>query len=190
MNDLELVAAAKGGDQGAFLELHQRHIAGVKAIAWSILETDDVDDVCQEIFLKAFNRIGGFKGNSQFETWLTSIAQRECLRVMKDRMRPTKGSYFLVPLVDLAENGDDKQKILPIPQAKEQFVDAEKRADLIRILSSVDSILPPKSRLAVKAALGGATMQQIAKMLGVPLKTAESRFTRLLRRIEKIVSPN
>jgi RNA polymerase sigma-70 factor (ECF subfamily) len=100
VNDFELVAAAKSGDPSAFLDLHRRHVSGVQAIAWSILRDDDVDDVCQEIFLKAFVHIGSFKSNSHFRTWLTSIARRECLRVRKDSMRPTKGSHFLVPWVD------------------------------------------------------------------------------------------
>lgn len=189
MNDLELVAAAKTGDQSAFLELHRRHIAVVQAVAGSILRTADVDDVCSEIFLKAFVSIAGFKGDSQFETWLISIAKRESLRVKKDRMRPTKGSFCLDPLVGLDEYGEE-QEIHHDPGWKERFVDAERRMDLSKIISSLDSVLPPKSLMAVKAALGGATMQQMAKILGVPLKTAESRFTRLLRRIEKIVSPS
>jgi RNA polymerase sigma factor (sigma-70 family) len=190
VNDFELVAAAKTGDQAAFAELHRRHIDAVQAVCQKILGVDDVDDVCQEIFQKAFTRIDSFerKAEAEFKTWLISIVRRECFRIKKDRMRPTKGSFYLDPLVGLDEYGEE-QEVQHDPGWKAGFDDAEKRMDLSKIIPSLDSILPPKSQRVVKAALGGATMQQIATILGVPLKTAESRFTRLLRRIEKNVSP-
>lgn len=189
MSDLELVTLAKGGDQSAFLELHQRHAAGVKAIARNILRTDDVDDVCQEIFVKAFTRIGSFEGNSQFKTWLTSIAKRECIRIQKDSLRPTKGSAYLDPLADVDEFGEE-QEARYVPEWRKQFTDADKRVDLPKILSSLDPILPPKSRRVVQAiATRGATIKDIAEESGEPLKTAESRFSRILRLIEKNISP-
>jgi RNA polymerase sigma-70 factor (ECF subfamily) len=189
VNDLELVAAAKQGGQAAFAELHRRYIDYVHAVARKILGTYDVDDVCQEIFLKAFTRIASFKGDGDFKTWLTSIAKRECFRIKKDSARPTKGCSNLDPYFDVDEYGKE-QEIRHLPEWKEQFVEAEKRVDLPKILSSLDPILPPKSRRVVKAVTTrGATMQGVAEELGVPLKTAESRFSRILRTIEKNILP-
>jgi RNA polymerase sigma-70 factor, ECF subfamily len=190
VNDLELVAAAKQGDEVAFAELHRRHIDDVKAVAQKILGKlfDHVDDVCQEIFLKAFTRIASFKGEAEFGTWLTSIAKRECVRIKNDSLRPTKGSSYLDPYFDIDEDGEEHE-IHYDPEWKEPFIDAEKRVDLPKILSSLDPILPPKSQRVMKAAAGSATMQEIAKRLGVPPKTAESRFARTLRLIEKNILP-
>jgi RNA polymerase sigma factor (sigma-70 family) len=188
VNDIELVAAVKQRDQAAFAELHRRHIDAVQRVCQKILGVDDVDDVCQETFQKAFTRIASFEGKAEFKTWLISIAKRECFRIKTDSMRPTRGSSYLDPYFDVDEYGQE-QEIHNDPGWEERFLDAEKRMDLSKVISSLDSILPPKSQRVVKAALGGATMQQIAAILGVPLKTAESRFTRLLRRIEKNVLP-
>jgi RNA polymerase sigma-70 factor, ECF subfamily len=187
-NDLELVAAAKQEDQSAFVELHRRHIDGVQATCRKILNVDDVKDVCQEIFLKAFRGIDSFKGDAEFKTWLTAIAKRECIRIKTDSERPTKGSCYLDPYFDIDEDGKE-QEILHDPEWKEQFDDAERRVDLPKIVWSLEPVLPPKSRRVVKAVIGGATIQDVAKMLGVPLKTAESRFARLLQTIEKNILP-
>lgn len=188
MNDLELVAAAKHGDEVASAELHRRHIDGVERVARKILRVDDVDDVCQEIFLKAFGGIESFKGEAEFKTWLTSIAKRECFRIKTDRMRPTKGSSYLVSYFDIDENGEEHD-IRHDPEWEEPFVEAERRVDLPKMLSSLDPILPPKTQRLVNTVVSGAAMQEIAETLGVPLKTLETRFTRVLRRIEKNILP-
>jgi RNA polymerase sigma-70 factor (ECF subfamily) len=185
VNDLELVAAAKQGDQAAFAELHRRHIDYVQKLARKSPHLENVDDVCQDIFQKAFRGIDGFKGDAEFKTWLTSIAKREFIRIRTDSVRPTKGSFYLDPYFEVDEDGRE-QEIHHDREWEKPFIEAEKRVDLGKILSSsLDLILPPKSRRVVKAVAGGATMQEAAEQLGVPLKTAETQFARALRRIEK-----
>ena len=83
MNDLELVAAAKQGDQVAFTELYRRHIDGVRAVCGEIVLVDELDDVCQETFSRAFTGVKSFRGDAQFGTWLISIARNECLSSIK-----------------------------------------------------------------------------------------------------------
>lgn len=188
MSDIELVAAAKLGDQAAFTELHRRHIEDAQRLARKILHVEDVDDVCQDIFQKAFTRIDSFKGEAEFKTWLTSIAQRECIRINTDRMRPTRGSSYLDPYFDIDEEGKE-QEIHHDPDWEEPFIEAERRVDLPKMLSSLDPILPPKTQRLVNTVVSGAAMQEAADELGVPLKTVETRFGRALRRIEKNILP-
>jgi RNA polymerase sigma-70 factor (ECF subfamily) len=188
VNDLELVAAAKQGDQIAFTELYHRHIDDVRTVCGEIIPLDDIDDVCQETFSKAFKGVKNFRGDAQFGTWLISIARNECFRVKKNRMRPTKGSFYLVPLVDVDEYGEERE-VNHVPECKKQFEDVEVRVDLAKRLSSLDQILPPRSRRVVRDVIGGATVSDIARTQGVPLKTVESRFARILRKIEKNILP-
>jgi RNA polymerase sigma-70 factor (ECF subfamily) len=90
-SDEELVAqyrAAAGSPRGAQLldQLFQRNHARVAA--WCLRMTGDVDgaaDLAQEVFLKAFQRIDSFRGDSRFTTWLYAIARNHCSDELRSR---------------------------------------------------------------------------------------------------------
>jgi RNA polymerase sigma-70 factor, ECF subfamily len=189
MTDDELVAAAKGGTKTAFAELHRRYIEYLRSLAREKVEAADLDDVCQDIFSLAFTRLDTFKGDSEFKTWLTAIANRECFRIIQNRTRVTKGSAYLDRSVDVDKLGDELE-LRRTPEWEQQFIDVEKRLDLPKMISTVDPILPPKSRRLVKAVTAqGAELNDVAKLEGEPLKTVESRLSRILQKLEKQISP-
>jgi RNA polymerase sigma-70 factor, ECF subfamily len=90
MDEAQLIAAARTGDQGAFAALYQQHHQYVRAIGRSILRADDLDDLCQETFLCAFTRLESFEGSSQFRTWLSRIALNRCLLLVRSQRRAVK----------------------------------------------------------------------------------------------------
>ena len=63
MDETELIAAARLGDEDAFTELYQQHLGYVKAVGRAILRRNDLDDMCQDTFLLAFTRLHSFEGN-------------------------------------------------------------------------------------------------------------------------------
>ena len=72
---LALVQAAKGGDIGAFEELVRRYDRNVFRIAQHITHNrEDAEDVVQDAFLKAYENLNQFQGQSKFYTWLVRIA--------------------------------------------------------------------------------------------------------------------
>jgi RNA polymerase sigma-70 factor (ECF subfamily) len=83
MDEAELIAAARLGDEAAFAELYQQHIGYVKAVGRAILRKNDLDDMCQDTFLLAFTRLHSFEGNSQFRTWISRIAVNRCLVILR-----------------------------------------------------------------------------------------------------------
>ena len=87
MNETELIAAARLGDEEAFTELYQLHLGYVKAVGRAILRRNDLDDMCQDTFLLAFTRLHSFEGNSQFRTWITRIATNRCLAILRKGRR-------------------------------------------------------------------------------------------------------
>jgi RNA polymerase sigma-70 factor (ECF subfamily) len=103
MNEAELIAAARAGDESAFSELYNLHHRYVRAIGRSILPTDDLDDMCQETFLSAFTRLGSFEGNAQFRTWLSRIALNRCLMILRNKRRGGQGQS---QTVGIDENPD------------------------------------------------------------------------------------
>src|SRR5205085_12162416 len=61
---------AAGGDMAAFERLYRRHLARVNTLASRMLAWSDVDDVVQDVFIRCWERLGSFRGESAFSTWL------------------------------------------------------------------------------------------------------------------------
>ena len=95
-------ASSKGGS--SLNQLFERHHSRVAA--WCYRITGDVDsatDLAQEVFLKAFQRIGSFRSDSKFTTWLYSIARNHCLDELRSRGgRPVETSE--VPLETIVDS--------------------------------------------------------------------------------------
>src|SRR5215468_8351877 len=87
-DETALVARAKAGDTAAFSELVSRYEKKIYRLAKNITRHDeDAEDVLQDAFLKAYEHLDRFEGNSKFYTWLVRIAVNEAL--MKLRKRKT-----------------------------------------------------------------------------------------------------
>src|SRR5690349_283093 len=88
--ELQLVNAAKAGDIGAFEDLVRRYDRNVFRIAQHITQNrEDAEDVVQDAFLKAYQNLEQFQGQSKFYTWLVRIAVNEALMKLRKR-RPER----------------------------------------------------------------------------------------------------
>ncbi len=74
------VALAVGGDAEAFERLYRRHVGKVNALARWLVGGSDVDDAVQEVFIRVWQKLGTFAGNSAFGTWLHRVAVNAMLR--------------------------------------------------------------------------------------------------------------
>ena len=82
----DLVERAKAGDMEAFSELVRRYERRIYRMARQITQNDeDAEDVLQESFLKAFEHLDSFQGQSKFYTWVTRIAVNESLMKLRKR---------------------------------------------------------------------------------------------------------
>ncbi len=84
--DRELIARWKGGDERAATELVQRHSQALARFAVASGERNEVDELVQDTFVRAFNSLDGFRGDSSFRTWLFTIERR----LLLDRRRADK----------------------------------------------------------------------------------------------------
>jgi len=84
--DLELIAQWKAGDQRAASALVERHAAALALFAVASGERNEVDELVQDTFVRAFNSLDGFRGDSSFRTWLFTIERR----LLLDRRRAEK----------------------------------------------------------------------------------------------------
>jgi RNA polymerase sigma-70 factor (ECF subfamily) len=87
--DERLIQTALAGDDEAFAALVRRYRPRVFGIAGRFAGNDhELDDVCQEIFIKAYRNLGRYRGDAPFEHWLSRIATRACYDLLR-RRRPT-----------------------------------------------------------------------------------------------------
>ena len=97
-----LVAAAKAGDISAFETLVGRYERKIFRLAQNITQNrEDAEDVMQESFLKSYQHLGEFQGNSRFYTWLVRIAVNQALMKLRKR-RPNQ-----VSLDEEIDTGED-----------------------------------------------------------------------------------
>ena len=89
-DDRELVRRAQGEDQEAFEELVRRHQHRVFAVAGGILRRrEDVEDIAQQVFVKAYFSLKRFDQRAAFSTWLYKITVNECWDLLrKKKVRP------------------------------------------------------------------------------------------------------
>jgi len=94
-SDERLIQSTLAGDDEAFAALVRRHRQKVFGIAWRFARNGhELDDVCQEIFVKAYRNLPEFRGEAPFEHWLSRIAVRTCY----DLLRKTRRERGNVPL--------------------------------------------------------------------------------------------
>src|SRR5579859_7866347 len=98
-----LVTQAREGDTRAFAELVKRYEAKIFRLAQHITQNrEDAEDVLQETFLKAYEHLDQFQGNSKFYTWIVRIAVNQAL--MKLRRRKSDRSVSLDDTIDTGED--------------------------------------------------------------------------------------
>lgn len=129
-SDEALVKAAKSGDMGAFEELVARHRDKVYARAFSMMRNEDEAlDVSQEAWVKSWQRLAQFQGDSSFGTWITRIVINLCLDQLRKRKRQRAES---IEEMDEDSGGVERQMPVVVTNPTENLERGElrKRIDL------------------------------------------------------------
>ncbi len=178
VDDRELVRRAQGDDQGAFEELVRRHQHRVVAVAGGILrQREDVEDIAQQVFVKAYFSLKRFDQRSAFSTWLYKITVNECWDLLRKRkVRP------LVYESDLSEEqarqyGAPEERSAPLLDISDKLVAREKVEKLLECLDARDRMM-----LVLKEVEGFA-VEEIAEILDLNANTVKVRLFRARRRI-------
>ena len=72
--DGEDVALAAAGDRGAFERIYRRHVGRVHGLAWRLMGRDEAEEITQDVFVRAWERLATFRGEAAFGTWLYRLA--------------------------------------------------------------------------------------------------------------------
>src|SRR5262252_5776254 len=141
-DELALVQAAKQGDVGAFEQLVKRYDRNIFRIAQHITQNrEDAEDVMQDAFLKAYEKLDQFQGNSKFYTWLVRIAVNESL--MRLRRRRTGKMVSIDEDVETEEGSVPRDLADWAPDPEQNYTQSE----LAEILRKTIQGLPPGFRV-------------------------------------------
>ncbi|HTR46781.1 MAG TPA: sigma-70 family RNA polymerase sigma factor [Verrucomicrobiae bacterium] len=180
-DDRELVRLSQNGTQAAFEELVRRHQQRVFGLVAGILHRpDDVEDVAQQVFLKAYVGIKRFDQRAAFSTWLYKIAVNECWDYLrKKKVRP------LVYEADLSE--EQVSRLDGIVSAERPPEGPSTRAETREILDRMLASLPEQDRqLLVLKEIEGFSVQELAEILDLNVNTVKVRLFRARGRIMDI----
>src|SRR5690349_10626894 len=177
-DDRELVRKAQKGDKQAFEELIQRHQHRVFAVARGILKRqEDVEDISQQVFVKAYFSLKRFDQRAAFSTWLYKITVNECWDLLrKKKVRP------LVYEADLSE-----EQARQITAAEEKDGGGPDISERLETRQRVDRLLDgldERDRLMlILKEVEGFAVEEIAEVLDLNANTVKVRLFRARRRI-------
>lgn len=182
--DLELVRLAQGGDSRAFGALVERNRRAVfRAALAAVGSVAEADDVTQEAFVTAWRKLSGFRGESQFRTWLLSITWRKAI----DRRKSIGRWLKLAATPSRDEAGDDLFDVIDrVPAAGMNPEASLESAELQRDVRKLVRSLPRKLRDALLLAGSGEhTYEEIGLMLGTPVGTVKWRVAEARRVLKR-----
>ncbi|MFZ1536504.1 MAG: RNA polymerase sigma factor RpoE [Chromatiaceae bacterium] len=184
LGDQELVARAQAGDKRAFDLLmlkYQQKVAGL--IARYLRDPNEVQDVAQEAFIKAYRALGGFRGESAFYTWLYRIAINAAKNHLASRgRRPPRDDLEM----EVAEQLESGGRLREMGTPENHLLSEEIGQTVQQALEE----LPEDLRTAiVLRELEGLSYEEIAVAMDCPIGTVRSRIFRARDAIDKRLSP-
>ena len=107
--DSSLVAAASAGDRDAFASLLERHYDRIHGLAWQLTGSrTDADDIAQDVCCTLVEKIGSFRGEARFTTWLCGITFNACRDLRRKRRSLSSFSERLAVLAGIAAAPDGR----------------------------------------------------------------------------------
>lgn len=184
----DVVRRIRGGDADAYRLLVERHQARIHRLVGRVLGPDhgDVDDVVQEVFVKAFFSLAKFREDAAFGTWITRIA----INRARDELKRQSGKVSLEtePSEDAVASLRDR---LASDEPPDGAVDEAREAALSSAVARTVARLPDRLRVVVTLKdLEGNSYQEVARILSCSLGTVKSRHARGRARLRQMLAPH
>ena len=173
-----IVRKVLGGDANAFETLVLEYEKNVYNIALRMTgNSEDAADMTQEAFIKAYNSLQSFRGDSKFSVWLYRIVSNVCLDFLRSKnRRPT------VSLSVEDDDGEDAQlDVADESQSPELLLDRKLTRDSVR--RGLDSLPPDYRQILLLREIQGLSYDEIAQALSLEVGTVKSRIFRARKRL-------
>ena len=183
VDDKALVKQAQKGDMQAFEELVARHRDKIYARAYSMMRNEEeAIDLSQEAWVKAWQRLAQFQGESSFATWLTRITINLCLDQIRKQKRQRAES---IEAMDEESGGVERQMEPVITNPTERLERGELRA---RIDEAMKKLSHEHRTVLVLCEFEELEYKEIAKVMGCSIGTIMSRLFYARRRLAALLA--
>lgn len=178
LTDAELIAAVLKGNTASFEPLVVKYQPRVFATARRYARREsEVEDIVQEVFLKAFQKLGSYRAEAPFEHWLMRLTVRTCYDFLRGHQRNRE--------ITLADFSDEEDQWLD--KCAAQPSDADERASAARdLVQRVLAQLPPEARLIIQLLeIEERSIKEIAELTGWSVPLVKVRAFRARARMKK-----
>jgi RNA polymerase sigma-70 factor (ECF subfamily) len=186
--EAQLLARCRRGEAAAWDELFDRHYAAAGRFVFQLasdFSREDVEEVCQEVFLSVIRNLNSFQGGSQFQTWLFRIATNKA-RDFREKRNAAKRGGGQLPLSLQAEDDETGLTLDPPSQAPAPDVDLlnVERAELVR--DALDQLGEPCREIIELRYFGDRSYDELSNELKLNPKTVSSRLSKCLDKLEGV----
>lgn len=170
--DLEIVDRVRGGNRSAYSILVRRHQKGLMRLAMRFMkDSDAAEDIVQESFIKAFERLNSFEGRASFKSWLFQIA----VNTAKNRLRDRRGGNMNIDDVPLAVDARAESTLV--------------HGSVAEIIQKYVDDLPLKQKTALVLRIyEDLSFKEIAEIMDCPYDTAKANYRHALMKLKDELS--
>jgi len=162
--DYELAQKAGAGDLSSFEELYRRHFRRVYSLCLRMTSNPvEAEDLTQETFIQLFNKIGSFRGESAFTTWLHRMTVNQVLMHFRRRKSRPEFTSEEGETPDQIVKGTENERRMPV-------------VDRIALEDAISQLAPGYRSVFVLHDVEGHEHNEIAEMLGISEGTSKSQL--------------
>lgn len=180
-SEAELIAAVLKGDAASFEPLIQKYSPRVFATARRYARREsEVEDIAQEVWLKAFHKLKSFRGDAPFEHWLMRLAVWTCYDFLRGHQRNREAAFS-----DLSEPENDwLDRFAAQPESASEHADAAKQ-----LIGHILEQLSPPARLVITLLeIEERSVKEISKLTGWSVPLVKVRAFRARAEMRKILA--
>ena len=180
-SEAELIAAVLAGDAASFEPLVQKYSPRVFATARRYARRDsEVEDIAQEVWLKAFEKLKSFRGEAPFEHWLMRLTVRTCYDFLRAHQRNRESAFS-----EISDAEDDwLERFAAAPEGGGDHAEAAKL-----LVEKVLEKLSPEARMVITLLeIEDRTVKEIAELTGWSATLVKVRAFRARNEMRKILA--
>jgi RNA polymerase sigma-70 factor (ECF subfamily) len=180
-SDAELIAAVLQGDAASFEPLVKKYSPRIFATARRYARREDeIQDIAQEVWLKAYQKLGSFRGEAPFEHWLMRLAVRTCYDFLRAHQRNREASFS-----ELTEAEDDWLEHFVV-NPDSAVSDAEAAKMLVARL--LEQLSPPARLIITLLEIEDRSVKEIAALTGWSVPLVKVRAFRARAEMRKVLA--
>lgn len=173
--DFDLTQAASKGDMAAFEEIYQRHHRRVYSICLRMLQNAyEAEDLTQDVFIQLYRKVGSFRGDSAFTTWLHRLTVNQVLMHFRKRN---------VKFEKVTEEGETPDQIVTGTADPERM----RIVDKIALENAIDQLPEGYKNVFVLHDVEGFEHEEVARILGCSVGTSKSQLHKARLKLRKLL---